>query len=188
MFRRSALATILLAAATPALAHTGDHSTSGFLSGLSHPFGGLDHVLAMASVGLFAVLLGGRALWALPASFVGMMLMGGILGLSGIEVPAAELGIVMSVVVLGAIVAWGRQWPIQIAAALVGVFAMFHGYAHGGEVPVGSNASLYSLGFVTASAMLHVLGIAFGLLLDQRRFSRLAGAAVATSGIFLFLN
>jgi urease accessory protein len=186
MFKRSVLATMLLVAATPALAHTGHGSASGFIAGFSHPLGGLDHVLAMVSVGLFAALLGGQALWALPASFVGMMLVGGVLGLTGIEVPAVELGIALSIVVLGAIVTWGRQWPIQAAVALVGVFAVFHGYAHGAEIPVESDAVLYSLGFALATAMLHSAGIVAGLLtLGHISIMRLAGAAVTMTGLVI---
>ncbi|QRM31893.1 HupE/UreJ family protein [Microvirga sp. VF16] len=186
MFKRSILAAMLLAVATPALAHTGHDVVSGFLFGFSHPLGGLDHVLAMVSVGLFAALLGGRALWAPPASFVGMMLVGGILGLSGIEVPAVEFGIAMSIVVLGAIVTWVRQWPILAAVTLVGVFALFHGYAHGAEIPVGSDAALYSLGFALASAMLHGVGISAGLLTSgSTTVMRLTGAVVTMSGIII---
>jgi urease accessory protein len=189
MFKCSVLVTIFVAATTPALAHTGHDAASGFLAGLSHPLGGLDHVLAMVSVGLFAVLLGGRALWALPMSFVGMMLAGGILGLTGIEVPAVEFGIAMSIIVLGAVVTWRRQWPIQAAVALVGVFAVFHGYAHGVEIPFGSDAVLYSLGFALATAMLHGAGIAAGLLtLGHSTVMRIAGAAVTMTGLVLALG
>jgi len=186
MFKRSVLVAMLLAAATPALAHTGEHAVSGFLSGVAHPLGCLDHALAMISVGLFAVLLGGQALWALPSSFVGMMLVGGMLGMSGVEIPAVELGIVASIVVLGAVVAWGRTWPVQAAVALVGIFAVFHGYAHGAEIPSGSDAILYSLGFAVATAMLHGAGIAAGLLtFGHKAATRLAGAAVAVTGVVI---
>lgn len=186
MFKRSILVATLLVAATPALAHTGVHSASGFMSGIAHPLGGLDHALAMIGVGLFAAMLGRQALWALPLSFVAMMLIGGVLGMSGIEIPAVEIGITVSVVVLGAVVSLGWRWPIAAAMALVGAFATFHGYAHGAEIPAGSDATLYSLGFALASVMLHVLGIVFGLhSLRHMQAFRLAGAAVATAGIFL---
>lgn len=187
MFKRSVLTVMLLAAATPALAHTGIQTISGFLSGVVHPLGGLDHALAMISVGLFAVLLGGQALWVLPMSFVTMMLIGGMVGMTGIDLPAVELGIAASIVVLGAVVTWGRRWPIQAAVALVGVFAVFHGYAHGAEIPAGANAAFYSLGFALASMMLHGLGIILGLTSFRwMKAGRLAGAAVAVTGIFLF--
>lgn len=186
MFRRSISTTMLLAAATPAWAHTGHHSASGFFAGFAHPPGGLDHVLAMVSVGLFAAMLGGRALWALPASFVGMMLAGGMLGLMGIDVPGVEPGIALSVVVLGAAVTWGREWPVQAAAVLVGVFAVFHGYAHGAEIPLGSDAVRYSLGFALATAMLHGAGMVAGLLmLGHVAVARCAGAAVTLTGLVI---
>lgn len=189
MFRRSILVAMPIAAATPAMAHVGHGSASGLLAGLSHPLGGFDHVLAMVSVGLFAALLGGRALWALPLSFVGMMLMGGVSGMTGIEVPAVEFGIAASIVVLGAVVTWGRQWSIQVAVALVGVFAVFHGHAHGAETPVGADAVLYSLGFALATAALHGAGIAAGLLaLGYTKIVRLAGAAVTVTGLFIALS
>ncbi|EIM28157.1 HupE/UreJ family protein [Microvirga lotononidis] len=186
MFTRSIATMLLLAAATPALAHTGHDTASGLLAGISHPMGGLDHVLAMVSVGLFATLLGGRALWALPASFVGMMLVGGLMGLAGVGIPAVEIGIAASVVVLGAVVSLGWAWPVGAAMALVGLFAIFHGYAHGAEIPAEAGAALYSAGFALASMGLHGLGIALGLLTArQAHASRLAGAAVAVAGIVL---
>lgn len=186
MFRRSLLAAVSVTAAMPALAHTGHHSVSGFLAGFAHPLGGIDHVLAMVSVGLFAALLGGQALWALPASFIAMMLMGGVLGLAGIEVPAVEIGIIASVITLGALISLGRAWPVGAAMALVGVFAVFHGYAHGAEIPAGVGMTPYSLGFTLASMLLHGLGIAFGTVTArQAHVGRLAGAAVAVAGIVL---
>ncbi|WP_262027803.1 HupE/UreJ family protein [Microvirga sp. Mcv34] len=189
MFTRSIATTLLLVAATPALAHTGHDTAFGLLAGMAHPMGGLDHVLAMVSVGLFAAVLGGRALWALPMSFVGMMLVGGALGMTGVTVPAVEFGIALSIVVLGAIVTWGRQWPIQAASALVGVFAVFHGYAHGAELPAGADAVLYSFGFALATALLHGAGIAAGrLTLGRAGILRLAGAAVTVTGIVIALG
>jgi len=188
MFKRFILASILVAAASPAFAHADHGLVSGFSSGFMHPLGGLDHLLAMVSVGLFASLLGGRALWAVPASFLGMMLVGGFLGLTDIEVPAFELGIAASVVTLGGAVALGRQWSVPAAMALVGIFAVFHGYAHGAEIPAGTGAALYSAGFILASAMLHGLGLKFGLAtLHQARTGRIAGAAIAASGLLLFV-
>ncbi|WP_262269534.1 HupE/UreJ family protein [Microvirga yunnanensis] len=189
MFKRSVLATLFMAAAMPALAHTGHASASGFVSGFSHPLGGIDHVLAMVSVGLFAALLGGRAMWALPASFVGMMLAGGILGLTGIAIPAVEFGITLSVVVLGAVVTWGRQWPIQAAAAFVGVFAVFHGHAHGVEIPSGASVALYSLGFSLATVLLHGAGMTVATITArQAHVGRLAGAAIAVGGLVLLIG
>jgi len=189
MIKRSVLVATSLAATTPALAHTGHETVSGVLAGLAHPLTGPDHMLAMVSVGLFAAVLGGRALWALPASFVGMMLVGGALGMTSLAVPAIEFGIAMSIVVLGAGVTWGRQWPVQAAAALVGVFAVFHGYAHGAEIPVGSDAVIYSLGFALATALLHGAGIVAGRIsLGRPGVMRLAGAAVTVTGIAIALG
>jgi len=189
MFKRSVLATLFIAAAMPALAHTGHASASGFLSGFSHPLGGIDHVLAMVSVGLFAALLGGQAVWALPTSFVAMMLAGGVLGLIGIAVPAVESGIALSVVVLGAVVTWGQRWPVQAAAVLVGAFAVFHGHAHGMEIPSGASVVLYSLGFTLATVLLLGAGMMFATITArQMHVGRLAGAAVAVAGFVLLIG
>jgi urease accessory protein len=189
MFKRSALAATLIAATTPALAHTGQHAFSGFLAGFAHPLTGLDHTLAMVGVGLFASLLGGRALWAVPASFVGMMLIGGMMGLSDIGLPAVEFGIAASVIVLGAVVSLGRAWPVGAAMTLVGVFAIFHGHAHGAGIPAEAGAAPYGLGFTLASAALHGLGIVLGAAAARQTYAgRLAGAAVAIAGVVLLVG
>jgi len=117
-------------APTAALAHTGVGDTSGFMHGFMHPLGGLDHQLAMILVGIFAYQLGGRALWLVPLTFVGVMAIGGLLGVAGIPVPFIELGIALSVIVLGAIVAFGVKVPVAAAMGIVGLFAIFHGHAH----------------------------------------------------------
>lgn len=174
----------LLALATPAWAHTGVGLSSGFASGFTHPLHGQDHVLAMVTVGLLAALLRGRALWAVPASFVGMMLVGGGLGLSGFAVPAVEAGILMSIAVLGAVVAWGRTVPVSLAMALAGLFAVFHGYAHGTEIPLSVSAASYSLGFAAATILLHGVGIAAGrTVFGSPKVLRIAGAAIALAGV-----
>jgi urease accessory protein len=184
IMKRSPMALTAMLAATPAFAHTGFHA-SGFADGLLHPIGGLDHALAMLAVGLFAAILGGRALWAVPASFVVMMLAGGGLGFAGIEVPAAEIGIAASVFALGAVAALGRRWSVGAATAFVGGFAVFHGYAHGAEIPSGAGAFSYSLGFALASSVLHAAGMAAGLVtIGPWKMARLAGAAVAAAGLF----
>jgi urease accessory protein len=175
-------------AATPAFAHTGVH-VSSFSAGVLHPLTGLDHALAMVAVGLFAALLGGRALWTVPGSFVAMMLISGALGFSGVAVPAVEIGIAASVLVLGLVVALGRAWPSSAAVVLVSSFAIFHGYAHGAEIPTGAGALSYSLGFALASTLLHVAGIAAGLVtLEGWKVGRLAGGAVAVGGLILVLG
>jgi len=187
---RLALAALvmLLAAATPALAHTGlEHATS-FSSGFLHPLTGPDHVLAMVAVGLWAGVNGGRGVWAWPVAFVSVMLVGGALGMLGVTLPLAEPGILASVIVLGLLVLTAARLPVAIGALLVGVFAVLHGYAHGAELPSAAAAISYSAGFALATALLHAagLGIAF---LSAREGSRLlvraAGGLVAAGGIAL---
>lgn len=188
MIIRLATATILAAFSTPAFAHTGIGTTSNFASGFLHPVGGLDHVLAMVSVGLFAALLSGRALWSVPLAFVSMMLVGGAIGFAGFAVPAVEIGITASIVILGGVVALGRAWPVGAAMALVGVFAIFHGYAHGAEMPYGADVLTYSLGFALATALFHATGILAGLAaFGHRILIRAAGGAVAATGLVLAL-
>ncbi len=176
-------------AAAPAWAHTGAGPASDFAAGFIHPLHGQDHVLAMVTVGLLACLLGGRALWAVPASFVAMMLVGGSLGLAGIGIPAVEFGILASIVVLGAVVAWGRSVPVGVAMALAGLFAVFHGHAHGSEMPLQASAATYALGFALAGAALHGLGIAAGLVaFGSPKMVRLAGACAALAGMALAVS
>ncbi|WP_210495936.1 HupE/UreJ family protein [Microvirga antarctica] len=169
--------------ASPALAHTGVGTTSDLTSGFLHPIGGLDHVLAMVAAGLFASVLGGRARWALPATFVAMMILGGTLGFAGLSLPGVEGWISLSVVVLGLVVMVGKAWPIGAAAGMVGGFAIFHGYAHGAEMPVAAGAGLYTLGFVAATALLHAVGVGAGIASSRPSVVRLAGAAVAVAGL-----
>ena len=189
MIRRFVLAAILLAVTTPALAHVGEHAVSGFSSGFLHPFGGIDHTLAMLGVGLFAAMLGGRALWALPVSFIAMMLMGGGLGLLETELPAVESGIAASVIILGVVVALGWRWPVSAAMVLVGAFAVFHGYAHGAEIPAEADGFAYGAGFSLASMTLHGAGIAAGVVaLNRTIIVRLAGAGIAATGFILALS
>lgn len=189
ILKQPLLAALLITAATPALAHPEGHDLSGFAVGFAHPFGGLDHVLAMVSVGLFAAMLGFRAIWAVPASFILMMLVGGTLGMAGIDIPGTEAGIAASVIALGAVVAWGGSWRLSSAMALVGAFAMFHGYAHGTEIPVGSGALNYSLGFILASLVLHIIGLSAGSsLLFQGRLARLSGAAITSVGLWIAMT
>jgi urease accessory protein len=154
---------LLTALAVPALAHTGE-SAGGFLSGLAHPVFGLDHVVAMVAVGLWGAFLGSPAIWLLPIVFPLVMAAGGVLGILGLPLPAAETGIASSAVLLGLMVALAARPPLWAAAVLVGAFAIFHGYAHGRELPDGANAVAYSAGFVIATGLLHLTGIAFGLL------------------------
>ncbi len=182
----------LFVAAGPALAHTGLHSGDGIGAGLAHPFLGLDHMLAMVTVGALAATSGGRALWALPLSFMGVMALGGALGMAGVPLPAVEQGIAASLIVLGALLAIRVGLPVPAAMLVVGVFGLFHGHAHGAELPEMSSETAYAAGFVLATGLLHLLGIAIAL--GSARFqgwavpvTRLAGGAVAACGAVLLL-
>lgn len=158
--------------ALPATAHTGHAGDAMFLQGLLHPLTGIDHLLTMVAVGVWASQNGGRALWLLPASFIAMLCGGAVLGMAGIELPAVEAGIAASVAVLGLLVLLNTRVPAVAAAILVGVFAVLHGHAHGTEMPQAADPLLYSLGFILSTAMLHAAGIAIGL---TRHIGRLPG-------------
>jgi urease accessory protein len=136
----------------------------GFMSGFMHPLSGLDHRLAMILVGVFAYQLGGCALWLVPLTFVTVMALGGLLGVEGVLVPFVEVGIALSVIVLGAIVAFRVKAPVAVAMGAVGLFAIFHGHAHGSEMPLDASGAEYGLGFMLATALLHAVGIGSGLL------------------------
>lgn len=180
--RLFALATLGCLAA-PAFAHTGHHAVTGFFSGLTHPLTGLDHLLAMIAVGLWAAQQGGRALWAVPAAFVGAMALGGALALGGLPLPHVEAGIAVSVVVLGLLVAARRRWAVPAGMAIAAGFALFHGYAHGLEMPQAASPLGYALGFVIATVFLHGVGIAGSLF--GRYAIQAAGAAIAASGLVI---
>ncbi len=145
-------------------AHTGAGSISGFETGFSHPIGGTDHILAMFAVGLWAAQMGGRSLWAVPLSFVTMMGVGAFLGIQGVQVPLIEEGILASVMVLGAMIGFGVKMPVVFSSVLVGILAIFHGTAHGAEIPFNVGAVEYGMGFVLATGMLHISGIVIGLI------------------------
>jgi len=170
------------------LAHAAHPETaSGFLSGLLHPISGPDHVLAMVAVGLWGAQLGKPAIWVLPVAFPIAMAIGGMMGLMGIPFPAVEVGIAASAIVLGAMVLAASRPPLWVAGVIVGVFALFHGHAHGTELPEGANGTLYSIGFVIATGLLHAVGIAIGLVhkFDWGKPAlRGAGALVAAGGAF----
>jgi urease accessory protein len=182
---RLSLTALLILIPTAALAHTGAGSASGFVHGFAHPVGGLDHILAMVTVGLLAWQLGGRALWLVPSAFVAAMALGGWLGLMGIALPHVEIGIALSVVVLGAIVALGIKTPLAITMGLAALFAIFHGHAHGSELPHGAAAAAYAAGFLLATALLHANGIALGFLIAQlgRVPIRIGGGLVSLAGV-----
>jgi len=177
-----------VAAATPALAHTGSIA-GGFIGGLAHPVFGLDHVAAMVAVGLWGAFLGPPAIYLLPVVFPPVMAFGGALAILGLPLSGVEFGIAISAVALGTMVALEAKPPLWVAAVLVGAFAIFHGHAHGAELPPAADAVAYSAGFVIATGLLHLAGIAFGLLArwPAGRFAaRSAGIAIAVLGsIFL---
>jgi urease accessory protein len=170
---------------TPALAHTGE-SGGGFISGLAHPVFGPDHVVAMVAVGLWGAFLGAPAIWLLPVVFPLVMALGGVLGILGVPMVGVETAIATSAIVLGLMVAFVVRPPLWAAAVLVGVFAIFHGYAHGKEPPDGADAVAFSAGFVMATGLLHLCGIAFGGLSRWpagRYAVRAAGGVIALVGV-----
>ena len=170
-----------------ALAHAREGVAGGFFTGFRHPISGWDHVLAMISVGVWGAQLGAPAMWLLPVAFPMVMALGGTMGLLGIPLPGTELGIALSAVVLGVMVLAEARPPLWVAAAVVSIFAVFHGHAHGTELPPGENGLLYSAGFVVATGCLHGAGIALGLVhrwSNGRLALRAAGAVVALAGFF----
>jgi urease accessory protein len=181
--------TTLLATLWPALAwaHTEEGRAEGLLAGLHHPISGLDHVLAMVSVGLWGAQLGAPAVWMLPVTFPMVMALGGMLGLMGVPVPGVEVGIALSGIMLGLAVLTEWRPPIWAAAVIVGFFAVFHGHAHGSELPAGASGLLYSIGFVAATGTLHAIGIGIGVIHRWgwgRVALRVAGGLVASAGVF----
>src|SRR5512136_2618933 len=157
----SAVAILIAAAATPAFAHTGSMS-GGFMGGFAHPLFGPDHVVAMVAVGLWGAFLGPPAIWLLPIVFPLVMAFGGVIGILGVPLPGVETAIALSAVVLGTMVALAARPPLWVAALIVGAFAIFHGHAHGAELPPGADVVAYSVGFVVATGLLHLTGIAIG--------------------------
>ena len=187
ILRLSAVALTLLP--VTASAHVGVGDTHGFMHGFSHPLSGIDHILAMVAVGLFAAQLGGRALWLMPLTFVSVMALAGVAGMGDVKLPLVEIGIGMSVVVLSLAVAFQLNVPTLVAMALVGFFAIFHGHAHGTEMPESASGLAYGVGFVCATALLHAIGVGLGLAIGQagrsysRRIAQVGGGAMAIAGI-----
>ena len=178
----------LLLAPALAQAHPGAHHVTGFSSGLAHPLTGLDHLLAMIAVGLWAVQLGGRATWLVPSAFAGMMTLGAFAGMSGLVLPGVEQGIMLSVLVLGVLVAAAVRLPAAIGASIVAVFALLHGVAHGMEMPENAGGFTYAAGFLAATIALHLVGMALGWTARQTVALRVSGAAIAFSAILLALG
>lgn len=181
------------ASATPAFAHLDPADHGSFMAGFTHPLFGIDHVLAMVAVGLWAAMLGGRAIWAVPAAFVAVMSIGFLAAMAGLPLPFVEPTILASVVTLGILVALAAPVPLPAGMAIVGFFALFHGHAHGGEIG-DATAFGYALGFALATALLHAAGVLAGLGLARafsgeagRSISRVAGGATALAGVWLMV-
>jgi urease accessory protein len=165
---------------------------SNFFTGLRHPVFGFDHLIAMVTVGLLSAQLGGIAIWTVPATFVSVMIIGGIFGMNGIGLPLIEYGIAVSVLALGSVLSLARKLPTSFAMAFVGIFAMFHGHAHGTEMPRLAEPALYALGFSVATAGLHIIGAVTGYFAVRNQYGekllRITGAIIATSGIYFVLQ
>ncbi|MCP4957075.1 HupE/UreJ family protein [Photobacterium aquimaris] len=172
--------------------HIGPHTTTGFMTGFVHPFTGLDHLSVMIGVGLLAVLMGGKAVSRLPMAFIGIMVIGGALGVAGMVLPGIEMGIALSVIGMGAMLLAGGRLSEKLATGLVMAFALFHGMAHGMEMPLDAQAMEYFTGFVLATAILHVSGIALGKLVMtsaiNQRVMRVVGIVMAAFGGVLMLS
>jgi urease accessory protein len=170
------------------LAHMGVNEATGFSSGISHPIVGTDHLLAMVAVGLWAAQMGGNAIWVVPSSFVTLMTFGGVFAISGIHVPYVEEAILISVLVLGVLIAAASKLSLVTSASIVGIFAMYHGHAHGSEMPLAIGAISYSLGFAFGTVLLHAIGIGGGIILQKMNIEkavRFAGGVIAFGGVYL---
>ena len=177
--------------ATPVLAHSSVDIGGGFAAGLMHPVLGWDHVAAMVAVGLWGAFLGNPALWLLPVIFPLVMAVGGVLGLAGVALPAVEIGIAASALVLGILILLAVRLPLWLAGTIVGAFAIFHGRAHGTELPHAASPLAYSLGFVISTGLLHLAGIAFGLLTAShlgRQLVRGLGGVIAAAGTLFLIQ
>jgi len=181
-----ALSVAMLAYIPTAGAHSIGAEGAGFITGLAHPFMGLDHLLAMIAVGIWAEQSGGNAVWRLPLSFVVMMAVAALLGASGYGMPVLEPLIAGSVVLLGLMVVFAIRIPVNLSMLLVSLFAVFHGYAHGLEMPQASSAILYGSGFVLATTLLHLIGIGLGKVAYRKHLlSRLSGSIIVIAGLYL---
>lgn len=194
LLRPASLALPLAFVSLPALAHPGHDATSGLAAGLAHPLGGIDHLLAMLAVGLVASGMGRNGVWAVPGAFVAAMLAGGAAAMLGVAPPAIELGIVVSLLAFGALLATGTRQRLAPVLAAAAVFGWFHGAAHGAELPVGASAPLYALGFALATIALHAGGIALARTLERKQgrlapaLLRVSGLAIVCAGVVLLLG
>lgn len=184
------IALLLVVLPDTASAHSAEGTVGGFVSGFRHPLSGLDHIVAMVAVGLWGAFLGRRAMWTLPVVFPVVMAFGGALGVLGVPIPHVETGIALSGIVLGLMVTFAAKPPIWIASVIVGFFAIFHGHAHGTELPAAANAMTFAAGFVISTGLLHLGGISLGMLAHWpwgRITVRAGGVAIALVGCgFLF--
>jgi urease accessory protein len=195
LMKRAAVTTFIaffVFAPAAALAHPGHDGAGGLVHGFLHPVTGIDHVLAMIAVGVLAAQYGGRALWLVPLSFVVAVAIAGVIGMAGIVVPVVEVGIGVSVVVLGLAIAFQLRPPTFVAMVVVGFFALFHGYAHGAELPEGITGLSFAAGFLLATSLLHGTGVGLGLLMQRqassRRLIQAGGGAIALVGIAVLAN
>jgi urease accessory protein len=192
-FRLIATVGLLLAPGV-AFAHPGHGEVASLLAGFTHPFNGVDHLLAMTAVGMLAAHVGGRALWAVPATFVAVMALGGLLGAAGVSLPFVEIAIALSVLLFGITILSATAPPVLATLGLVGLFAIFHGHAHGSEMPIGSAGIVFGAGFMAATALLHGFGIALGLSfrrfdeVSRRRAMQACGVAIGLVGAALTIN
>jgi urease accessory protein len=188
--RGSLAVAAMLAFTQVASAHTGGNAALGLQSGFLHPLTGLDHLVAMVAVGLWGAQLGNPAIWALPITFPLVMAFGGVLGIAGFVLPLTEEAVALSGIALGVLVALRVQPPLALAVLLVGAFAIFHGYAHGRELPQAADPTAYAVGFVVATGLLHLSGILIGLLVRWplgEHAVRACGAAIGAVGAYFLL-
>ena len=191
--KKSFLATLLLFSISSSLfAHTGIQTGGSFTVGLSHPVLGFDHLLAMLSVGILSLQIGGRAVWGIPLTFVIFMLMGGLLGIFNIPFFSVELGIALSVILLGTLIAVEKTIPLFIPSLFMAFFALFHGHAHGTEMPYLSSPFFYSLGFVLGTSLIHIAGVFIGYFFEKARHGknllRFLGSGIAGAGVHILLQ
>lgn len=193
LFPKNLLLSLLVIFLVPSLvhAHIGVGDTSGFLHGFGHPISGLDHLLAMVAVGIWAAQIKGKAIWVVPITFVSTMVIGGTIGITGIHIPYVEQGIILSVLILGVFIAATVHLPLSLSSAVVGLFALFHGHAHGTEIPAAISGVSYGIGFAMSTAILHLSGICFSVFFQKifrLQVVRFAGVAIALGGIYLFIS
>jgi urease accessory protein len=190
-FNKTPLGLLLLLCALGAQAHSGEGGANGFIAGVMHPLTGFDHMLAMVAVGIWGATLGRPLIFALPMAFPLLMVVGGVLGIIGVPLPYIEVGIAMSVIVLGLAIAFAWRAPVAIAIAIVACFGVFHGYAHGAELPSAAAPAAYVAGFVICTGVLHLIGISLGLLKDLPKGAqilRTCGALISAAGVWILLG